>query len=103
MALVAVVETADGPVQVGVARYAINPDKTSCEFAVVISDRVQHQGMGTTLMKALMDAGRTQGLSRIEGLVLRDNAAMLKLMRELGFVQSYLADDPECVLVERPL
>ncbi|MDJ0630757.1 MAG: bifunctional acetate--CoA ligase family protein/GNAT family N-acetyltransferase [Rhodobacter sp.] len=100
MALVAVIER-DVPEQIGVARYVINPDDTSCEFAIVVSDRVQNKGIGTRLMKALMDAARDHGLTRIEGTVLRNNAPMLDLMDELGFVQSRIPDDPDAVMVER--
>lgn len=101
MALVAVVgETGRGE-QHGVARYVINPDDTSCEFAIVVSDRLQGQGIGTRLMKALFEAARDHGLTRIEGAVLRENTGMLHLMEELGFTITPDADDRDCVLVER--
>lgn len=102
MAFVAVVE-GEQRRQVGVARYTINPDETSCEFAIVVSDKLQHQGIGTMLMNALMDAARDHGLARIEGTVLRENKPMLDLMEELGFEQSASPDDPEVVAVERRL
>ncbi|MEZ5657031.1 MAG: GNAT family N-acetyltransferase [Burkholderiaceae bacterium] len=86
MALVALTIEQGRALQQGVARYAINPDNRSCEFAIVVSERLQGQGVGTRLMKALMDAARDQRLTRIEGTVLRDNAPMLKLMSELGFI-----------------
>ncbi len=100
MALVAVIDR-EGPEQIGVARYAINPDETSCEFAIVVSDRVQNQGIGTTLMKALLEAARDHGLTRIEGTVLRNNAPMLELMDELGFANRPMPDDPDVFIVER--
>ena len=103
MALIAIVEEEDGPRQIGVTRYAINPDETSCEFAIVVSDRVQNQGIGTRLMKALMDAARDHGLDRIEGTVLKHNAPMLDLMDDLGFAQSRSPDDPDIIVVERDL
>lgn len=103
MALVAMVEQAGKPKQVGVARYIINPDNTTCEFAIVVSDDVQHQGIGTTLMKDLMNAARDHGLTGIEGTVLKGNASMRHLMNELGFSESRLLDDPDVVLVERLL
>lgn len=100
MALVAVIERDGKPEQLGVARYTINPDNTSCEFAIVVSDRFQTRGLGTRLMKALIDAARQHGLSRITGTVLRDNAPMLKLMEELGFSQQRDPEDPDCVIVD---
>jgi len=103
MALVAIVERGPMSGQHGVARYAINPDERSCEFAIVVSDQIQKQGIGTRLMQALMDAARDHGLTKMEGSVLKDNAPMLKLMKELGFTSSRDPDDPGVVLVERPL
>ena len=101
MALVAVTEEDGKRTQHGVARYAINPDETSCEFAIVVSDKRQHQGIGTKLMKALMNAARDHGLSTIEGTVLASNHAMLKLMQELGFSKKREPNEPDLFIVHR--
>lgn len=101
MALVAMAEIDGEEVQCGVARYVINPDGTSCEFAVVVGDQVQNQGIGTRLMKGLFRAARDHELSVIEGTVLKNNGPMLKLMSELGFTQRSDPDDPELMIVER--
>jgi acetyltransferase len=85
MALVAITEEDGEQVQRGVARYLINSDETSCEFAVVVSDQAQHKGIGTELMKALIKAAKSHGLKTVEGTVLADNNAMLKLMQKLDF------------------
>ncbi|MCC0048109.1 MAG: bifunctional acetate--CoA ligase family protein/GNAT family N-acetyltransferase [Rhodobiaceae bacterium] len=103
MALVAVTREEQGPVQQGVARYTINPDQTSCEFAIVVSDTRQHQGLGTRLMQALMDAARDHGLRNIEGAVLSENEGMLHLMKELGFTAHVSPEDPAVMNVERAL
>ncbi|WP_421855398.1 bifunctional acetate--CoA ligase family protein/GNAT family N-acetyltransferase [Oricola sp.] len=104
MALVAIVHGPDGPRQQGVARYSINPDLRSCEFAIVVSDKVQKQGIGTRLMKALLDAAREEhGLNVMEGTVLANNTPMLNLMRELDFKIGRDPEDPEIVTVERTL
>lgn len=95
MALVAMVERDGKQEQHGVARYAINPDGESGEFAIVVSDKIQHQGIGTRLMKALIAAARDHGLTRLDGAVLKDNEPMMHLMQELGFEQSPAPDDPE--------
>jgi acetyltransferase len=103
MALVAFTRESDKPVQQGVARYIINPDGTSCEFAIVVSDKRQHQGIGTMLMKALMDAARAQRLTVMEGKVLATNRSMLQLMSELDFTIERSADEPDIQLVQRRL
>lgn len=101
MALVAVVGEGRAARQYGVARYIINPDNASCEFAIVVSDSLQGQGLGTRLMKGLFAAARDHGLTRIEGSVLRENAPMLHLMEELGFTVTPDPDDREVMVVER--
>jgi len=103
MALVAFTEESGKPVQQGVARYSINQDDTSCEFAIVVSDKRQNQGIGTRLMNALMDAARAHGLTVMEGTVLADNRAMLQLMGELGFSRRRVASEPSLPVVERRL
>ena len=100
MALVAMIERDGEQVQIGVARYVINPDGKSCEFAIVVSDKIQHQGIGTRLMKALFGAARDHGLTIMEGSVLKNNTAMLGLMKDLGFSQRKDPDDPDLVKVE---
>lgn len=103
MALVAMAEIDGKTVQVGEARYVINPDCKSCEFAVVVSDRIQGQGLGTRLMKGLFAAAQDHGLDVIEGTVLRRNASMLRMMKALGFVQRPDPDDRDIMIVERKL
>ncbi len=103
MALVATVETEGVEEQVGVARYIINPDGRSCEFAIVVGDKLRGQGIGSRLMNALIGAARAQGLSTMVGVVLAENAPMLQLMRELGFTIRSSPEDSSLVEVERRL
>ena len=101
MALIAVVGEGSAARQGAVARYAINPDNTSCEFAIVVSDKLQGRGIGTRLMKGLFAAARDHRLTRIEGSVLRENAPMLKLMEDLGFHITPDPDDREVMRIDR--
>ncbi len=100
MALIAIVREAGKEKEIGVARYTINPDGKSCEFAIVVSDERQKQGIGSRLMKGLMDAARGQGLRSIEGEILGDNHRMLELMDSLGFTSRPDPNDPSIRLVE---
>ncbi|MDO9365433.1 MAG: bifunctional acetate--CoA ligase family protein/GNAT family N-acetyltransferase [Methylotenera sp.] len=94
MALLAVTDIKGKEVELGVARFAINPDAESCEFALVVADSMHGKGLGNKLMIALMDAARSKGLKSIEGEVLKDNASMLKLMTRLGFsIEKSTEDD----------
>jgi acetyltransferase len=93
MALIAVTEDDNHEIELGVSRYVINPDKKSCEFALVVSDKWQRQGIGHKLMHQLMEIARDRGLERMEGEVLSNNFKMLDLMKSLYFHISTSPDD----------
>ncbi len=101
MALIAVTVENGVETQQGVARYSINSDETSCEFAIVVSDQLQGQGIGTTLMKALMEAARSHGLTVMQGTVLAKNSSMLRLMEDLDFSVKRVPDDSSVFAVQR--
>lgn len=103
MALIAVTMEHDKEVELGVTRYAINPDGESCEFALVVADNMRGKGLGNKLMVALMDAARSKGLKIIEGEVLNNNASMLKLMHRLGFSVEVSQDDDSIKKVRKVL
>ncbi len=103
MALIAVTQTKDGEEQIGVTRYTTNVDKTSCEFALVVSDKWQGRGIGHHLMRNLMDVARDRDLELIEGQVLSKNNRMLDLMKSLNFSISNDPDDVEIKRVEARL
>jgi len=85
MALIAVVCEGGNETEIGVARYAVNADDVSCEFAVAIADAWQGRGLGTLLMLSLISAARKRGLQVMEGIVAARNYKMLGLMTSLGF------------------
>ena len=112
MALVAVFKerraTPDGEMLeteriVGVSRCITNPDQSSCEFSLVVADDVNGKGLGSRLMESIMDVAREKGLKEIVGLVLANNAGMLKLMKGLGFTVKRFAEDADFKLVSRAL
>ena len=92
MALIAVRHTDEGEDQIGVARYTTNLDKTSCEFALVVSDQWRGKGIAHHLMRNLMEVARDRDLEIMEGQVLRNNKKMLELMKSLDFK---IETDPE--------
>lgn len=93
MALIAVTRDKDQEIALGVARYVINPDGNSCNFALAVADDVAGKGLGTKLMVSLMRAAQEQGLKEIEGSVLTNNHRMLDLMNGLGFAIKRAEDD----------
>jgi len=89
--------------EVGVARYTMNIDDLSCEFAVVVADAWQGRGVATALMDALMDEAKSKGLVWIEGEVLSYNRHMLDLVKRLGFEIISHRDDPTVKVIRRRL
>jgi len=94
VAFVCTVAAGDAEEVVGEARYVVNPDRTTCEFGVVISDDWHHTGIAGLLMEAIISSARAHGLKRMEGHVLAANATMLRFARGLGFRVETPADDP---------
>jgi acetyltransferase len=103
LALVAVTELHAQEVQLGVVRYAINPDGKTCEFALVVADNITGKGLGQKLMLSLMEAARSKGLEIIEGEVLSHNHNMLKLMTRLGFSIRNSTEDAGIMKVSKAL
>jgi len=103
MALVAVKSNGAGEEQIGVARYTTNQDKTSCEFALVVSDQWQSRGIAFRLMRNLMEIARDRNLERMEGQVLSSNTKMLELVTSLNFQISNDPDDSAVMQVEAQL
>ena len=81
---------------VGVARYSASPDGLSCECAVAVLDEWHHRGLGTTLMRHLIDVARARGISCMYSVDSAENTAMSDLARFLGF-ERRLEDDPSLV------
>ena len=103
MALVAVTCDEEPETELGVARYSINPDGQTCEFALVVADKVTGKGLGQKLMVSLMEAARSAGLATIEGEVLSHNHNMLKLMTRMGFTIHPSSEDSGIMKVSKPL
>lgn len=102
MALVAVVNQGE-EVELGVARYILNPDGNTCEFAVVIADKYQGKGLGQKLTVALMDVARNNKIAQMHGEVLKNNTKMIKMMSRLGFNCVDSDDDEDIVMVDKTL
>ncbi len=60
------------------------PDKTA-EVAVLVSDRYQRQGLGTELLRRLMQIARDRKISRLVAEMLWDNLPIQVIFRNLGF------------------
>jgi acetyltransferase len=55
------------------------------EFTMLVSDAHQRQGLGGELLFQLLRIGRDEGIDRVSAQILRQNVAMQRLCRRLGF------------------
>jgi acetyltransferase len=63
------------------------------EYAILLRSDLKGRGLGWALMQLVIEHARSEGLRRINGQVLQENAVMLKMCRELGFKVVTDADD----------
>lgn len=80
-----------------VGRLSCDPDRISAEYALLVRSDVQGRGLGWTLLHHMIDYARSEGLKRIEGVVLAENEKMLAICREFGFRLERHPDGPGVV------
>jgi acetyltransferase len=76
-------------------------DPQSAEFAIVIADRWQGQGLGARLLGLLIAVGRAEGLQRITAQLMPAEHVMLRMCGKAGFTvdQRGAADGGACPAV----
>lgn len=84
--------------EVGVSRYSLAPDGQSCECAVTVADAWQGKGLGTILMRDLIDIARKRGVHSMFSIDANENGRMRELARDLGFRREQDPDDPTRVI-----
>jgi acetyltransferase len=87
IALVAELKVAKGEEKkiLGVGRLSKQHGRPEAEFAVLVSDEWHDQGLGTELLRRLIEIGRDEKLKRISGQILAENHAMHHVCRKVGF------------------
>jgi acetyltransferase len=70
---------------VGVVRLSKLHGTNEAEFALIVSDRYQHQGVGTELLRLILEVGKDEKLEAIVGYILTSNYMMQSIGRKLGF------------------
>jgi len=94
MAFVAVVQEDAHEKIVGVSRYSTDQEGHNCECAVTVADAWQNKGLGTLLMKHLIEVARGNGIQRMYSIDSVENVEMTDLAKHLGF---HTRRDPEDV------
>ena len=77
------------------ANYITDANLRSCEFGISICDDLQGQGIGTLLLKRLIQHARLQKLDFMYAEILASNIGMQKLAKKLGFTVKPHQDDKD--------
>ena len=81
----------------GIVRLSADPDNARAEYAVVVRSDWKGRGLGYALMQEIIAYGRARGIGEIFGTIMAENAAMIDMVRELGFAIASDADDASLV------
>jgi RimJ/RimL family protein N-acetyltransferase len=72
------------PEIVAVGRYARVPATDHADVAFVMRDEWQRRGIGSALLRMLVDIARDRGVAAFDAYVLADNGAMLRVFHKSG-------------------
>jgi acetyltransferase len=79
----------------GVGRLSRQRDREKGEVAVLVTDGAQHLGLGTELLRRLIEIARDEKFKSIVAHILAENAGMRGLANCFGFVVERSADPAE--------
>jgi acetyltransferase len=80
----------------GVGRLIKSRTGKEAEVGVLVTDRLQHAGIGSELLRRLVQVGAEEGLERIVAHILPENRDMQALAARFGF-KTQAAADPDSV------
>jgi len=94
---------ADSGAMIGVVRLHADANHETGEYAILLRSDLKGQGLGWELMRLIIEWAKADGLSVIEGQVLRENTVMLDMASGLGFEIRADPSDAEMKIVRLPI
>jgi Acyl-CoA synthetase (NDP forming) len=88
---------------VGIANFSSDPNKETAEYSVLVRSDLKGHGLGTALLKRIVEYAKAFGVKEIYGDVLTENSMMLALCKDLGFTVAAIPGSPEMVLTKLKL
>ena len=79
---------------VGVGRLTRIRGTSSAEFAVVVSDKCQGRGVGSELLRRMVDVARREKITLLVGEILPENRNMHRICEKAGFKLKHSVMDP---------
>jgi acetyltransferase len=70
---------------VAVGRLGRRVGRDDAEFAILVADAWQRRGLGTELLRRILDVARAERIPRVFATMLTDNSAMMRIAARLGF------------------
>lgn len=98
MAFIALVHRDGDKHEIGVSRYGLSADGMSCECAVTVDEAWRNKGLGTLLMRHLIDHARKRGIRSMVSIDSAGNEPMRELADHLGFTRSPDPGSPSQVI-----
>lgn len=77
----------------GIGRLSREPHTDTAQFAILISDHFQRRGLGTELLRRIVQVGRGEGMKRITAEILPENLAMQAISEKLKFTLKHSASE----------
>jgi acetyltransferase len=77
---------------IGGGRLIVELDSGKGQFALLVHDEFQKQGLGGKILDITIGIAQDKGLQEIYGIILSDNYKMLELSRKMGFTPTRLPD-----------
>jgi acetyltransferase len=78
---------------IGVGRFIKAHGANEAEFAMLVTDQFQRKGLGTELLRRLIQFGRDEKLQRLTGDILVENQGMQEICKKLGFRLPYSPEE----------
>ena len=93
---------ADSGAMIGVVRLHADANHEAGEYAILLRSDLKGQGLGWELMQLIIEWAKADGLSAVEGQVLRENTVMLDMASGLGFeIRSDASDRDQHIVTLR--
>lgn len=86
---------------VGVGRLSRLENSSKAELALLVLDKFQGRGIGTQLVRELLQVARNQNINQIEAEMFRDNIAMQRVLKKSDF-QLRLVDPRTVRAIRKP-
>lgn len=85
MALIAEIEEDGQKRMAGVVRIIADAWGETAEFAILVADPWQNQGLGSLMTDYMLEIARDKGIKRVYASVLRNNSHMIRMFKDRGF------------------